>query len=115
MQNKQDYVFCQHLRSAAPTASRYSSTDNIFGNGTNSNRESAAVDAHYGGAVTFDYYKIVLGRNGIFGNGTGAPSRVHYGKNYVNAFWDGTKMTYGDGDGTSFGPLVSLDVAGHEM
>ena len=24
-------------------------------------------------------------------------------------------MTYGDGDGTSYGPLVSLDVAGHEM
>ena len=34
---------------------------------------------------------------------------------YVNAFWDGTKMTYGDGDGVEFGPLVSLDVAGHEM
>ena len=65
--------------------------------------------------MTFDYYKNVLGRNGIFGNGTGAPSRVHYGNNYVNAFWDGTKMTYGDGDGTTFGPLVSLDVAGHEM
>ena len=40
---------------------------------------------------------------------------MHYGKNYVNAFWDGTKMTYGDGDGTNYGPLVSLDVAGHEM
>ena len=24
-------------------------------------------------------------------------------------------MTYGDGDGTNFGPLTSLDVAGHEM
>src|SRR3954452_23757172 len=24
-------------------------------------------------------------------------------------------MTYGDGDGTQLGPLVSLDVAGHEM
>ena len=57
----------------------------------------------------------MLGRDGIFGNGTGAPSRVHYGSNYVNAFWDGTKMTYGDGDGAQFGPLVSLDVAGHEM
>jgi Zn-dependent metalloprotease len=40
---------------------------------------------------------------------------VHYGNKYVNAFWDGTKMTYGDGDGASYGPLVSLDVAGHEM
>ena len=40
---------------------------------------------------------------------------MHYGKNYVNAFWDGTKMTYGDGDGINYGPLVCLDVAGHEM
>ena len=65
--------------------------------------------------MTWDYFKVIHGRNGIFGNGTGAYNRVHYGTNYVNAFWDGTKMTYGDGDGTNYGPLVSLDVAGHEM
>ena len=65
--------------------------------------------------MTWDYYKNVHGRNGIFGNGTGSFNRVHYGNDYVNAFWDGTKMTYGDGDGVEFGPLVSLDVAGHEM
>ncbi|MGA8845681.1 MAG: M4 family metallopeptidase [Nocardioides sp.] len=115
MQNKTDSVFCQIFGSGCTNGVAYSSPDASFGNGTNSNRESAAVDAHYGGAVTFDYFKLVLGRNGIFGNGAGAPSRVHYGSNYVNAFWDGSKMTYGDGNGTSFGPLVSLDVAGHEM
>ena len=49
--------------------------------------------------MTWDYYKNVHGRNGIFGNGAGSLNRVHYGNNYVNAFWDGTKMTYGDGDG----------------
>ena len=42
---------------------------------------------------------------------------MHYGNNYNNAFWDDSCfcMTYGDGDGTTFGPLVALDVAGHEM
>jgi Zn-dependent metalloprotease len=115
MQNKEDSVLCQLFGSGCGNGVAYSSPDTSFGNGTNASRESAAVDAHYGGAVTFDYFKLVHGRNGIFGNGTGAPSRVHYGKSYVNAFWDGTKMTYGDGDGTEFGPLVSLDVAGHEM
>lgn len=42
---------------------------------------------------------------------------MHYGTRYNNAFWDDGCfcMTYGDGDGTAFGPLVSLDVAGHEM
>ena len=26
-------------------------------------------------------------------------STVHYSTNYVNAYWDGTQMVYGDGDG----------------
>ncbi len=39
---------------------------------------------------------------------------MHYGNNYVNAFWDGAQMTYGDGSSNSR-PLVALDVAGHEM
>lgn len=40
--------------------------------------------------------------------------RVHYGRNYENAFWDGSQMTFGDG-ATTFYPLVSLDVAAHEV
>ena len=40
--------------------------------------------------------------------------RVHYGRNYQNAFWNGTSMTFGDGAGT-FYPLVSLDVSAHEV
>ncbi|MBU1801887.1 MAG: M4 family metallopeptidase, partial [Actinobacteria bacterium] len=115
MQNGTDGFLCTLLGFGCTNGVTYTSPDNVFGNGTNANRESAAVDAHYGGAMTYDYYDQVLGRDGIFGDGTGAPSRVHYGSNYVNAFWDGEKMTYGDGDGSSFGPLVSLDVAGHEM
>jgi len=114
MGNKQDSSTCGIFGSCT-NGTAFTSADTVYGNGATSSRESAAVDAHYGGAETFDYYKQVLGRNGIFGNGRGAPSRVHYGTNYVNAFWDGTKMTYGDGDGASYGPLVSLDVAGHEM
>jgi hypothetical protein len=42
------------------------------------------------------------------------PTRTHYGNAYVNAFWDGSQMTYGDGQGNAR-PLVELDVAGHEM
>ena len=39
---------------------------------------------------------------------------MHYGNAYVNAFWDGTQMTYGDGAGNAR-PLTAIDVAGHEM
>ncbi|NUT20620.1 MAG: M4 family peptidase [Hamadaea sp.] len=102
------------LNNGTSTCTTFTDTDNVWGNGTNSNRQSAGVDAHYGAALTFDYYKNVHGRNGIFGNGTGVPSRVHYGSNYVNAFWDGAQMTYGDGSGNA-NPLVAIDVAGHEM
>ncbi|MEV6780208.1 M4 family metallopeptidase [Streptomyces syringium] len=79
-------------------------------------RQAAAVDAHYGAAVTWDFYKNVLGRSGIKGDGVGAYSRVHYGNGYVNAFWDDDCfcMTYGDGENNA-NPLTSLDVAAHEM
>ncbi len=113
--NKTDSLLCQLFGSGCKAGTMFTSTDTLFGNGSTSNRESAGVDAQYGTNMTWDYYKLVHGRNGIFGNGTGSYNRVHYGNGYVNAFWDGTKMTYGDGDGVEFGPLVSLDVAGHEM
>ncbi|MEU4336350.1 M4 family metallopeptidase [Micromonospora lupini] len=102
------------MNNGTSTCTTFTDADNAWGTGANSNRQSAAVDAHFGAAKTFDYFKNVHGRNGIFGNGSGVPSRVHYGNNYVNAFWDGAQMTYGDGSGNAR-PLVSLDVAGHEM
>ena len=115
MGNASDSTLCQLLGWGCKTGTLFTSPDNSFGNGSTSSRESAAVDAQYGTNMTWDFYQSTFGRNGIFGNGTGSYNRVHYGSNYVNAFWDGTRMTYGDGDGTSYGPLTSLDVAGHEM
>ncbi|MFG3204927.1 M4 family metallopeptidase [Streptomyces sp. NPDC048192] len=102
--------------SRAP-ADLFTDADNHWGSGTTADRASAAVDAQYGTDMTWDYYKNVHGRNGIGGDGKGSYNRVHYGSNYNNAFWDDSCfcMTYGDGDGTTFGPLVALDVAGHEM
>lgn len=95
----------------------FTDTDNTWGDFTPANSASAGVDAHYGAVMTFDYYKYVHGRNGIYNDGKGTLSRVHYGNNYVNAFWsDSCKcMTYGDGDGRTASSLVSLDVAAHEM
>ncbi|MEY5101095.1 MAG: hypothetical protein RJA36_3814 [Pseudomonadota bacterium] len=91
--------------------------DNVWGNGMLSSRQTVGVDAQYGTAVTWDYFKNMHGRTGIANNGKGAYNRVHYGSRYNNAFWsDGCFcMTYGDGDGSTFNPFTSLDVAGHEM
>jgi len=102
------------MNQGSSTCTTFTDPDNNWGNGATTNRQSAGVDAHFGAAKTFDYYKNTFGRNGIFGNGQGVPSRVHYGNAYVNAFWDGSQMTYGDGANNAR-PLVALDVAGHEM
>ncbi|MBF4160522.1 M4 family metallopeptidase [Nocardioides acrostichi] len=115
MNNKTDGYACQLLGMNCSNGTLVTGSSTTFGNGSNSNRATAAADAQYGTDVTWDYYQNVHGRAGIFGDGSGSFNRVHYGNGYVNAFWDGTKMTYGDGDGTNYGPLVSLDVAGHEM
>ncbi|MEU0557716.1 M4 family metallopeptidase [Dactylosporangium sp. NPDC006015] len=92
----------------------FTDADNTWGTGTNDDPASAAVDAAYGAATTYDYFKTVHGRRGINNNGRGVPSRVHFGDEYVNAFWDKGRMTYGDGRGNAH-PLVQLDIAGHEM
>ncbi|MEU1308915.1 M4 family metallopeptidase [Streptomyces cinnamoneus] len=94
------------------TGALFTNSSDVWGAG----RQKAGVDAHYGAAVTWDFYKNVLGRSGIKGDGQGAYSRVHYGNGYVNAFWDDECfcMTYGDGENNA-NPLTSLDVAAHEM
>ncbi|MFE2546765.1 M4 family metallopeptidase [Actinacidiphila glaucinigra] len=94
----------------------FTDTDDVWGNGSASNRQSAAVDAQFGAAATWDFYKNTFARSGIRGDGKGSLSRAHYGSNYVNAFWDDSCfcMTYGDGSGNTH-PLTALDVAGHEI
>jgi Zn-dependent metalloprotease len=73
-----------NLSGACPT---FTDADNTWGDGTPSNNQTAAVDVHYGTANAYDYFKNVLGRDGIFGDGTGVTSRVHQGTNWVNARW----------------------------
>jgi Zn-dependent metalloprotease len=115
--NKTDLCFLTSICVSRAPSTVFTDTDNHWGTGATADRASAAVDAQYGTDVTWDFYKNTFGRNGIAGDGKGSYNRVHYGNAYNNAFWDDSCfcMTYGDGDGTTFGPLVSLDVAGHEM
>lgn len=95
----------------------FTDADNTWGNFLLTDRATVGVDAQYGTAETWDYYKNIHGRNGIGNDGKGAYNRVHYGNRYNNAFWSDSCfcMTYGDGDGRTFYPFDSLDVAGHEM
>ena len=91
----------------------FTDTDNYWNN-VNAQQDEIATDAHWGAEVTYDYYDSIHNRNSIDGNGFTLYSYVHFDNNYANAFWDGQRMTYGDGDG-NISALTALDIAGHEV
>ena len=82
---------------------------------TNTGNDQAATDAHWGAEMTYDYYLNEHNRNSINNAGFKLLSYVHYTVGYTNAFWDGNRMTYGDGDGNIFKIFTGLDVCGHEI
>ena len=108
-----------------------------YGGETSVNGQTAAVDAHWGMAVTWDFYRDVFGRDGVDGQGTSLVSEVHvvgpFGFYYDNAFWntftmgmfysDGTRNTGVDPntggpstpDPAGFNSLTAIDIIGHEM
>lgn len=73
-----------------------------------------ATDAHWGAEMTYDFYWDNFNRNSINGNGFKLLSYIHYDLNYGNAFWDGQRMTYGDGNNGNT-PFTAIDIAGHEI
>jgi thermolysin len=101
-------------------------TDDTWG-ASPATAQNLGVEAHNNSAKVYDYLKSAHNRDGI--DGTGGPSsftghdgttklvvsRIRYGSKYNNAFWNGSVMTYGDGDGSTFTPLITLDICGHEM
>ncbi|WP_226670438.1 M4 family metallopeptidase [Metabacillus litoralis] len=85
-------------------------------NAWTSSSQGAEVDAHYYAGQVYDYYKNTHNRNSFDNNGATIRSTVHYGSNYNNAFWNGSQMVYGDGDGSVFAPLSgALDIVAHEL
>jgi len=87
--------------------------DNYWNNTVN--QDHFAGDAHWGAEMTYDYFWQIHNRNSIDGNGFLLKSYMHYNTNYNNAFWDGQRMTYGDGDGSTFNPLTAIDITAHEI
>jgi vibriolysin len=75
------------------------------------------VDTNYDMlGYTYNCYKTVFGRDSLNNAGQTLVSTVHYSRNYVNAYWDGTQMVYGDGDGVNSIELgKDADVTVHEL
>lgn len=104
--------------------SNYSTATNFIDNDNNwtaaewnnANKDNAALDAHWGAEMTYDYFLQKHGRNSFNNAGAKIKSYIHYSTNYFNAFWNGSVMTYGDGSSlNSFNPLTSVDIAAHEI
>jgi Zn-dependent metalloprotease len=76
-----------------------------------------AVDEAYDGlGATFDLFWEAYRRDSIDDAGLPLDATVHFGRDYDNAFWDGTQMVFGDGDGELFNRFtVALDIIGHEL
>ena len=76
----------------------------------------AADEAYDGFGATWTLFHDVYGRDSIDGAGMLLAGTVHYGKSYDNAFWNGDRMVFGDGDQEIFGRFTaSVEVIGHEL
>jgi bacillolysin len=79
-----------------------------------------AVDAHWAAGMVFEWYQAHLGRNSIDDQGMSIVSVANAadpgtGEPMVNAFWDGTKMVYGNPGRGLYPFSASLDVVAHEL
>ena len=69
----------------------------------------------YAGIVR-KYFKHELNRASIDNQGMDLILNVHFGVQFMNAFWDGDEMSFGEGDGEIFVSFAkSLDVVAHEL
>jgi Zn-dependent metalloprotease len=77
-------------------------------------------EAYTGAGYVYDFYKKFYARNSLDDRGMRIISSVHVGEGggspMSNAFWDGTQIAYGDGDGQVFVHFTrALDVVAHEL
>ena len=118
------------MNTLAATASSDSTAERKVFDSENTREQQRTLVRDEGGKVTgdevvdivYDYAGVVLKyfkmleRNSINNQGMDLILNVHFGKQYMNAFWDGDEMTFGDGDGSIFTNFTkSLDVVAHEL
>ncbi|PUA79811.1 peptidase M4 family protein [Nocardioides currus] len=94
------------------TNATFTGTDNAWGNGVATNRETGCVDAFYSAEQERLMLSSWLGRNGMNGSGGWVPIRV--GLNDVNAYYDGTQVQIGHRQGTNEW-IGAMDVVAHEF
>lgn len=92
----------------------FTDTDNYWNN-VNAQQDEVAGDAHWAAESFYDYFSTTFGINSYDNAGSPLNTYVHYGVNYDNAFWDGTSISCGDGNGSNHTPHTALDIIAHEF
>jgi len=94
----------------------------VRGEGEPATGDPAADEAYDGAGATYDLYYDIFERNSIDDRGMELISIVHYLQGYDNAFWNGERMVYGDGDedlpegDRIFNRFtIAIDIIGHEL
>ena len=95
----------------AATNTTFSGTDDLWGNGNATNRETGCVDALYAAQQMKAMMSSWLGRSGMNGSGGWVPIRV--GLNDINAYYDGTQVQIGKNQAGAW--ISSMDVVAHEF
>ncbi|WP_193607634.1 M4 family metallopeptidase [Nocardioides lijunqiniae] len=99
------------LKCGGQNGAAYTGTDDVWGNGSGTNLETACVDVLYAAGKETDMLAAWLGRNGIKGNGSNYPARV--GLNDVNAYYDGSIINFGHSQDNAR-QLTAIDIVAHE-
>jgi Zn-dependent metalloprotease len=100
------------LKCGGQNGNAFAGTDDAWGNGAGTDLETACVDAMYGAQAETDMLRDWFNRNGVRGDGTTPPIRV--GLNAVNAFWNGTYVSFGRNQANNR-QATPIDVVGHEL
>lgn len=117
-----NYILSETGRGKGIQTRKYQSTSNqtlsdVTGSSNNWNitgSDQYALDAHWGAENAYDYYYKVHERNSLDDNGIKLVSYIH-NTDPMNAYWNGTTMLYGDGNGNDVHPFAAVDVCGHEL
>jgi Zn-dependent metalloprotease len=84
--------------------------------GDDASGDDAVDEAYDGLGATYALYLDAYGRRSVDDADLPLPATVHYGRDYDNAFWNGERMVFGDGDGELFRRFtIAVDVIGHEL
>jgi len=89
----------------------------VRGEGQPATGDPAVNEAYDGLGATYDLFWDSYRRDSIDDDGLPLDATVHFGANFVNAFWDGRRMVFGDGDPQlGFQRFtIALDIIGHEL